>query len=135
MAESIRKEDWERYRALGSVPPGIREIVLGSWARSRESREMDSLTRTPLVAQDELFFIREGNARLRSAARTTMRRAGGMIGDSGAILLLCEPGCVVMEAAGDARILSRAEENHLHPGGRWEKSAIGTKAIGTTLHT
>src|SRR5690606_3050321 len=128
------KEDWERFRALGSVPPSIREVVLRSWVRSRGRKEIETLKRAPSVAQDELRAIRNRNQRLRSAAQTAIRRAGYMLNDAGMMLLLCDRGGVVMEAEGDARILSRGQENHLHPGGHWDEDAIGTNAIGTALH-
>ncbi|WP_028717007.1 sigma-54-dependent Fis family transcriptional regulator [Paracoccus sp. J39] len=134
MPESIQKEDWERFRALGSVPPSIREVVLRSWVRSRGRKEIETLKRAPSVAQDELRAIRNRNQRLRSAAQTAIRRAGYMLNDAGMMLLLCDRGGVVMEAEGDARILSRGQENHLHPGGHWDEDAIGTNAIGTALH-
>ncbi|MBB3810239.1 sigma-54-dependent Fis family transcriptional regulator [Pseudochelatococcus contaminans] len=134
MTESIQKEDWERFRALGSVPPSIREIVLRSWVRSRDIREIETRERAPSVAQDELQAIRARNARLRNAAQAAIRRAGYMLNDAGAILLLCNPDGIVTDAAGDVRILSRGEENHLYPGGHWDEGAIGTNAIGTALH-
>lgn len=134
MPESIQKEDWERFRALGSVPPSIREVVLRSWVRSRGRKEIETLKRAPSVAQDELRAIRSRNQRLRSAAQTAIRRAGYMLNDAGMMLLLCDRSGVVMEAEGDARILSRGQENHLHPGGHWNEDTIGTNAIGTALH-
>jgi len=134
MTESIQKEDWERFRALGSVPPSIREIVFRSWVRSRERGEIGSLNRAPTVAQDELHGIRHRNARLRKAAQNAIRRTGYMLEDAGAMLLLCDRRGVVMDATGDSRILSRGAENHLQPGGRWDEGAIGTNAIGTALH-
>src|SRR5690606_36656830 len=107
MTESIQKEDWERFRALGSVPPSIREIVFRSWVRSRERGEIGSLNRAPTVAQDELHGIRHRNARLRKAAQNAIRRTGYMLEDAGAMLLLCDRRGVVMDATGDSRILSR----------------------------
>ncbi|GAN80119.1 sigma-54-dependent Fis family transcriptional regulator [Acidocella aminolytica] len=134
MAESIQKEDWERFRALGSVPPSIREIVLRSWVRSRDSIGLQRLKRAPLVADEELYAIRLHNARLRRAARDAVGRAGYMLDGAGAMLLLCDRAGMVLDATGDASVRSRGEENHLHPGGRWDEGAIGTNAIGTALH-
>ena len=134
MTESIRKEDWEQFCALGSVPASIREIVLRSWIRSKEKSEIDALKCAPTVAQEELRDIRSQNTRLRDAARAAVGRAGYMLEDAGAILLLCDGTGTVMDAAGDSRIISLGEENHLHPGGRWQEEAIGTNAIGTALH-
>lgn len=134
MAESIQKEDWERFRALGSVPPSISEIVLGSWLRSRDSVGLQPLQQAPALGLDELTGLQSRNARFRRAAQTAVRCAGYMLEDAGAMLLLCDRAGVIMDAAGDARVLSRGQENHLHPGGRWAEAAIGTNAIGTALH-
>ena len=134
MAGSIQKEDWERFRALGNVPPSIREIVLKSWVRSQRATGIDRLKRAPKVAQDELSRIRARNDRLRQAARAAMGRTGYMLEDSGAMLLLCDRQGVVIDATGDSRILNRGAENHLQLGGQWEEQAIGTNAIGTALH-
>lgn len=134
MAESIQKADWERFRALGSVPPSIREIVLRSWVRSRDSVGLEGLKRAPSVADEELRSIRSRNARLRQAARDAVGRTGYMLDGAGAMLLLCDRAGMVLDATGDARVRARGEENHLHPGGRWDHGAIGTNAIGTALH-
>ena len=134
MAESIQKEDWERFRALGNVPPSIREVVLRSWVRSQNTSGVHAFTRAPTIAQDELRGIHSHNRRLRKAAQAVVRRTGYMLEDAGAMLLLCNRSGVVMDATGDARVLSRGEENHLRPGGRWEEADIGTNAIGTALH-
>jgi len=133
MGEGLHKEDWERFRALGSVPVGIREVVLGSWIRSRDDGGLYSLQQAPSLAQDELNRLRSQSWRLRRAAESAVRHAGDMLEDAGAMVLLCDGGGVILEAAGDARIRSRGEENHLHPGGLWAETAIGTNAIGTAL--
>ncbi|VDC33752.1 sigma-54-dependent Fis family transcriptional regulator [Pseudogemmobacter humi] len=135
MAESIQKEDWERFRALGKVPPSIREVVLRSWVRSRDNRDIVSLTCAPSVAKEELNGYRKRSSRLRTAAHGAFQRAGYMLGEAGAMLLLSDSRGIILDAVGDPRILSRGEENHLHPGGRWDERAIGTNAIGTALHT
>jgi len=134
MTESIQKADWERFRVLGDVPPGIREIVLGSWFRSREDARIAERTQAPSLALDELDLLRERNERLHRAARAVLGRGGAMLEGGGAILVLCDRDGVVMEAAGDPRVLARGRENCLQPGGRWDEQAIGTNAIGTALH-
>lgn len=133
MAESIQKEDWERFRALGSVPPSIREVVLRSWVRSRDKGDLITRERAPSVAWAELAALRSRNGRLRSAAQGAIGSAGYMLSDTGMMVLLCDRDGVVLDASGDARVLSRGEENHLQPGGCWDEGVIGTNAIGTAL--
>ena len=97
MAESIQKEDWERFRALGSVPPSIREIVLRSWVRSLDSVGLQGLKRAPLVADEELRAIRRRNVRLLRAAQDAVGRAGYMLDGAGAMLLLCDRAGMVLD--------------------------------------
>ncbi len=135
MAESIRKEDWERFRALGKVPPRIREVVLQSWQRSEADRGIPSLKQAPRVADDEFAAIRQQTGRLREAARPALERAGYMLNHANAMVLLCNDRGVVTDTTGDARTIARGQENHLHIGGQWDEGAIGTNAIGTAIHT
>lgn len=110
------------------------DLVLRSWVRSKEGARLHALRQAPSLGQDELNNLRSRNTRLREAAKLAVRRTGYMLDDAGAMLLLCDQKGVVLEAAGDARVLSRGAENHLQPGGRWDEAAIGTNAIGTALH-
>ncbi len=134
MASRIDRGDWERFRALGHAAPGISDLVLSSWRRSDGVQGISNRTRAPSLGADELSSLRHRNQRLRVAAGGMVQRTGQMLDDAGAMLLLCDRRGVVMEALGDARILSRGEENHLHPGGCWDEAGIGTNAIGTALH-
>lgn len=134
MTQSIRKEDWERYRALGKVPPSIREVVLRSWERSQTTQTGAALKAAPWLGDEELAGIRGRNRRLRGGAKLALGRAGYLLRDSESMLLLCDGSGVVTDSVGDAKIMDRGRENHLQPGGRWLEEAIGTNAIGTALH-
>ncbi|PTW63087.1 transcriptional regulator of acetoin/glycerol metabolism [Breoghania corrubedonensis] len=134
MAESIQKEDWERFRALGKVPKSIREVVLQSWRRTETRREIPSLKRAPRVTSHELEALRERSSMLRASANSVLNRAGTLLLDTGSIVLMCDANGIVLDADGDRAVLERASENHLHLGGRWNEDAIGTNAIGTALH-
>ncbi|MDD2868481.1 sigma 54-interacting transcriptional regulator [Neomegalonema sp.] len=134
MTESIRKEDWERFRAIGRVPPSIREIVLQSWRRSESLGGVSGLKRAPCVGEEALARRRRENRNLRRAARPALDHSGYLLKDAGAMLLLCDREGVVMDMAGDPGVLERGRENHLAEGGRWDEAAIGTNAIGAALH-
>ncbi|MDK3019122.1 sigma-54-dependent Fis family transcriptional regulator [Pseudodonghicola flavimaris] len=134
MAESIQKEDWERFRALGKVPKSIRELVLQSWRRAETKRDILSLKRAPRVTARELEALRQRSSALRCSAEPILNRAGELLRDTGSIVLMCDPEGVVLDADGDRTVLERASENHLYLGGRWNEEAIGTNAIGTALH-
>ncbi|WP_282959604.1 GAF domain-containing protein [Brucella oryzae] len=87
-----------------------------------------------MVSRDRLDQLRSLNFPLRTAAQAAFSRVGCLLDDAGAMLLLCDRSGFVLEAVGDARILSLGEEDHLHPGGHWAEKVIGTNAIGTALH-
>lgn len=134
MAESIQKEDWERFRALGKVPPSIREVVLQSWRRTESRREIPSLKRAPKVTSQEFESLRDGSRALRSSAGPVLGRIDDLLRSAGSIYLMCNAEGIVLDAGGDRAVLQRASENHLYLGGRWNEDAIGTNAIGTALH-
>lgn len=134
MAASVQKTDWERFRSLGTVPPSIREVVLRSWLRSRDNPVLGQLQRAPLVGLDTLEKMRARSGRLYRAAGAALQRTGYLLNDAGAMVLLCNPSGVVLEASGDPQVRTKGEENHLYPGGHWQENNVGTNAIGTALH-
>lgn len=133
MVASISKSDWESFRAVGRVPPSIREVVLQSWKRSSKLVAA-SPKYAPMLAPDDLHTTRTRARRLRQAAQTALSKADFLLRQSGNMLLLCDHDGVVLDAAGDSDTISRGRENHLHLGGTWSENAIGTNAIGTAIH-
>lgn len=132
MARTVGKSDWEEFRAVGRVPPNIRQEVLQSWNRSAKYR-IASLKHAPLLSEESLCAQRALARRLRSGARTALARAGKLLDGTETILLLCDRAGVVLDAVGDEATLARGRENHLHLGGHWTEDVIGTNAIGTAL--
>lgn len=133
MVASISKHDWESYRAVGRVPPSIREVVLRSWQRSSQLG-VTTLKHAPLLHQDELDAMRNQSRRLRNAAHKALSKADYLLQQTGNMLLLCSPEGIVLDAVGDHGVLARGRENHLDLGGEWSEAAIGTNAIGTAIH-
>ncbi|MCK9552802.1 GAF domain-containing protein, partial [Aquamicrobium sp.] len=133
MVTSITKSDWEAFMAVGRVPLSVRELVLQSWQRSARSG-VTSLKSAPKVGESELLAGRRDARRLRLGARAALQKAGYLLNHSGNMLLLCNDKGVVLDVAGDEATQARGRENHLHVGGRWCESAIGTNAIGTAIH-
>lgn len=133
MVASISKSDWENYRAVGRVPPSIREVVLQSWQRSSHIRAT-ALKHAPQLAEDEFHSTRTGARRLRQGAKAALAKADYLLQQTGNMLLLCDKAGVVLDAAGDRETLAKGRENHLHLGGRWHEEAVGTNAIGTAIH-
>lgn len=133
MVASINKREWEEFMAIGRVPPSVREPVLQSWQRSASSG-VSSLKSAPKLGESELAAHRREARRLRFGARTALQKAGYLLNHTGNMLLLCNNQGVVLDVAGDEITQARGRENHLHVGGRWDESSIGTNAIGTAIH-
>ena len=133
MVASISKSDWEGFRAVGRVPPSIREDVLQSWKRSSRLATA-SPKYAPLLAPDDLHITQTRARRLRQAAQAALSKANFLLRQSGNMLLLCDLDGVVLDAVGDSDTIARGQENHLHLGGIWSEAAIGTNAIGTAIH-
>jgi len=133
MVASITKQDWEEFMAVGRVPLSVRELVLQSWQRSA-SNGITSLKSAPKLGDSELMAGRREARRLRHGARTALQKAGYLLNHTGNMLLLCNDRGVVLDVAGDEATQARGRENHLHVGGRWNESSIGTNAIGTAIH-
>lgn len=133
MVASITKRDWEEYMAIGRVPLSVREPVLQSWQRSASSG-ITSLKSAPKLGESELVAHRQEARRLRLGARAALQKAGYLLNHTGNMLLLCSNSGVVLDVAGDEVTQARGRENHLHVGGRWSESSIGTNAIGTAIH-
>lgn len=133
MVASISKADWENYRAVGRVPPSIREVVLQSWQRSSHIRAT-VLKHAPKLAEEEFHSTRTASRRFRLGAKAALAKADYLLQQTGNMLLLCDRAGIVLDAAGDRETLARGRENHLHLGGRWHEDAVGTNAIGTAIH-
>ncbi|WP_342640498.1 hypothetical protein [Rhodoligotrophos ferricapiens] len=119
--------------AIGRVPLSVREPVLQSWQRSASSG-ITSLKSAPKLGESELVAHRQEARRLRLGARAALQKAGYLLNHTGNMLLLCSNSGVVLDVAGDEVTQARGRENHLHVGGRWSESSIGTNAIGTAIH-
>lgn len=135
MAQTIQKNDWELFRAAGQTPPHIRSVVRQSWQRCQARAEIAELACAPQLNEDALYALWARRRLFRDAARPALERAGHMLAETGAILLLCDEKGVITDDFGDVHVLARGRENHLQVGGCWDELEIGTNAIGTAIET
>ena len=133
MAASITKRDWEEFRAVGRVPPSLRELVLQSWQRSGRLF-VQNVRQAPVLPEPEIASLRAQTRRLRRGARAALDRAGYLLNHTGNILLLCNEHGVVLDVSGDSVTQARGRENHLDLGGNWSEAVMGTNAIGTCAY-
>lgn len=133
MEQTAIRRAWERFLTNGDTLPGLSPSLAASWERSRASGIGSSLTEAPLFDEPEVFRRRSQTLGLLNAARPALARAGIFLAESSSMLILTDPGGVIVETAGDPRVVDKGRRNHLETGGRWDEGAIGTNAIGTAL--
>ncbi|GGO50384.1 Transcriptional regulator of acetoin/glycerol metabolism [Roseovarius pacificus] len=133
MESFVRKREWESFMGMGQMPVGMRPDVIESWKRSAQ-HPISGRTSAPVLNDEGLEHRRVLSRRLSKAAQGAINRSRQLLIDTNDILLLSDSTGVLIDGAGDPHTLARAQETHLHPGGRWSEDEIGTNAIGTALH-
>ncbi len=133
MPQPISKTEWENFIVLGHAPKAIRKGVLNSWGRC-QTYSIRNRAQAPTLAEEALHTQRALSKRMRHAARNALYKSDSLLVDTQSIVLLSDQNGVIIDAAGDKRILDRGRENHLELGGNWTEQAIGTNAIGTSLY-
>lgn len=126
---------WERL-IQGDKPPSgtLRGVVDDSWHRCRDGRVAPDMTGAPLPLEDgALFDLRVRNDRLMHASVPLIQQTREFLSQTGTILLLADPDGMILELAGDTRIVEPAGEVRLIPGCNWTELSCGTNAIGTAL--
>lgn len=134
MPNSVSKQDWENFRAIGRVPETARAEIIESWQRSTRVAGA-ALKQAPLLDETQLHKARARAGRFMRAAHPATQKAGYLLNRSGNMILLCDPEGIVIDQVGDPSTLDMGRENHLHMGGRWLEDDIGTNAIGMALRT
>ncbi|MGF6598408.1 transcriptional regulator of acetoin/glycerol metabolism [Paraburkholderia sp. GAS448] len=126
---------WERLIRDGeSRSPIVRRVVGDSWHRCLDGRVDPGADRAPPpLEESRLFEFRAKNARLVDASLPLIEQTREFLSQSGTIMLLTDPGGMILELAGDSRTFEPAAEVHLIPGCNWTELTCGTNAIGTAL--
>ena len=124
---------WEEFLTNGRLPHGLTRAVTASWARSRTFGVAARCREAPLVGEAEVFRRRAQNTDLLTAARPALERSGPLLAGATSMMVLADASGLIVETAGDPRIVNDGKRNHLEIGGRWEECVIGTNAIGTAL--
>ena len=139
-SEYDTREAWERFVRTGSSvderPPKVREEILDSWRRSRDSGvDAASLASRKVYDEQQIHLRRERNTALRKAASAAFKRLEPHLKEARTILILADDQGVIIDAIGDAHVLDEGQEIHLELGGDWSEKTIGTNGIGTALKT
>ncbi|TCS65628.1 transcriptional regulator of acetoin/glycerol metabolism [Primorskyibacter sedentarius] len=139
-SEHDTREAWEKFvsagREMEQRPPKVREEILNSWRRSRDSGvDASSIASRKVYDETQIHLRRERNAVLRRAASAAFKRLEPHLKEARTILILADEHGVIIDAIGDAHVLDEGQEIHLELGGDWSEKTIGTNGIGTALKT
>jgi signal transduction histidine kinase len=124
---------WEKFTQNGTSPSGVRGIVVASWQRSQGYEIPVERSETRVAPEAELVQRRVEHSELIEAAQPALEQAGVLLADAKSMVILTDPSGVVIETAGDPRIIDTARTIHLEQGGLWAEAVIGTNAIGTAI--
>ncbi|MGF6931944.1 transcriptional regulator of acetoin/glycerol metabolism [Paraburkholderia sp. UCT70] len=126
---------WERLIQGGYSPTGaLRGMVDESWHRCMDGRvDPDTAGAPPPLEEGPLFDLRVRNDRLMRVSVPFIHQTREFLSQTGTVLLLADPDGMILELAGDTRIMEPAGEVHLIPGCTWNELSCGTNAIGTAL--
>nr|WP_281351065.1 sigma-54 dependent transcriptional regulator [Pseudochelatococcus lubricantis] len=62
-----------------------------------------------------------------------MARTADFLAEANSMIILTDPGGLIIETRGDPRVIDSGRDVHLERGGRWAEDDIGTNAIGTAI--
>lgn len=135
VADTSVQAAWERLIQGGnSSTDGLRGIVGESWRRCLDGRvDPDAACAPPPLEEEPLFDLRARSGQLMRASVPFINQTREFLSQTGTILLLADPDGMILEHAGDTRIMGPAGEVHLAPGCIWNELSSGTNAIGTAL--
>ncbi|WP_341315436.1 sigma-54-dependent Fis family transcriptional regulator [Paraburkholderia sp. IMGN_8] len=126
---------WERLiQGDKSANGALRGVVDDSWRRCLDaSVDPGTTSAPPPLEEGRLFDLRIKNDRLMHASVPLIQQTREFLSQTGTILLLADPDGMILELAGDTRIVEPAGEVRLIPGCNWTELSCGTNAIGTAL--
>lgn len=118
------------------VRPGdeVPASIVRSWQRSAaHGLDMERQPSVEALSQAQLRDVRERNEALLRAARGEIEALHEDARVTGGIVILTDPGGVVLATVGNMDFAERASRVSLRPGVDWGEATIGTNAIGTAI--
>lgn len=127
-------EAWNAYVRDGEGPSGVRDEILRSWRRSRDTYRIDPGKARPdrllepgaledRCARDDVF-------RLASPVLAEFTRRLGL---AEAVLAYLDADGWMLRIGGDPRVVDRLHEVGFRPGASWAEEVVGTNGPGTAL--
>lgn len=117
----------------GPPPAGLRDVIVGSWDRSRAAGiDAEGGLAPAALAPDE---ARDRWQRHPVAATVPALRhlLADVEAHSGQVVLFCDVDGTLLWLDGSERLVDEAQAIHLSPGTVWSERAAGTNAMGTAL--
>lgn len=133
--ENAVTQAWEKF-LMGDDQPGgaVRRMVEDSWRRCHSQGVAPvGPTRAERIDDNGLHALQNLHHDLIEAARPVMAQARQFLTESGTVMVLTDPGGVILWMEGDCAVKDRGQDIALVPGAPWDESAKGTNAIGTAI--
>ncbi len=112
---------------------GVRDEVLGSWARSAQHLPPHR-TEAPLLAEDRARD-RWQHSPVRQAVASLEHELDRVVADGGFIAAITGADGAILWTRGSTWMRDRAAAVHFIPGGRWDEASMGTNAMALVLQT
>ncbi len=130
-ARDLDMKTWRDYVLKGVSPECVREIILQSWSRCRQSGVDPAQAKCRDVRSegelgDEFQFLKD-------LTLDVQAEIYGLIRDRGLLVTVSERRGYLLGMFGDVKALSAADRLNFGPGANWSESSVGTNAIGTVL--
>lgn len=106
--------------------------ILRSWERCRGNAYPLYADPNPMLYAD-LQARREQHAHLLQLAEPEIKTLAELVSSAQSVVLLADSTGVILQEAGSAHFLRKAQQVALQPGVSWAESLRGTNAIGTAL--
>jgi transcriptional regulator of acetoin/glycerol metabolism len=113
---------------------GLRSVIDHSWRRCLDAQvDPEAESAPPPIDDKRLGDCLAKSARLMDASMPLIQQTRDFLAQTGTIMLLADPDGMILQLAGDTRIIEPAGEVRLLPGCNWTELNCGTNAIGTAL--
>ncbi|MGE3773014.1 MAG: sigma-54-dependent Fis family transcriptional regulator [Gammaproteobacteria bacterium] len=112
----------------------VRDVIRHSWRRSLQwGVEPVSQRPRELGGREQLEALREANADLLQATKSTWQVLGDILSQSQSCLLVADAKGALLDICGRPVLLDLAARDCIMPGYAWSEVSAGTNAVGTAL--
>jgi hypothetical protein len=111
----------------------VRDVIAGSWDRSRAAGVDPELSVAPIVFEVEEAQERWRTHALAGALPAIRELLLDLHGDARQLALFCDRDGTLLWVDGEPHVTDEARSVHLQPGSLWSEAATGTNGMGTAL--